>query len=320
MKKWWKLAMCGLLTSSLFAVGCTDLNMNDDSDGPHKVRVVTSFYPMYEFAKQIGGDLVDVTVLVPSGMEPHDWEPKPKDVAKVQEADVFVYNGAGFESWVDNVLGTVTSPSLKVVEASNGIQLLENKDENHDGHEDAVAFGQPSQMMDPHVWLDPKLAQQEVRTIANALEKKDPAHAEVYKKNAADYIAQLADLDQAFTDEFTGAPNKEFVTSHTAFGYMAKSYGLTQVPIAGLSPEQEPSAGDMRDIVNLVKAHNVKTIFFETLASPKVAETVAREVGAKTGVLNPLEGLTEDEKAQGLDYIGVQKQNLTALKQALSEA
>ncbi|KEO81618.1 metal ABC transporter substrate-binding protein [Tumebacillus flagellatus] len=319
MGKWWKLAMGGLLTASLFAAGCTDINnmSNDNSVGPSKLQVVTSFYPMYEFAKQVGGDNVDVTVLVPGGTEPHDWEPKPKDVAKIQVADVFIYNGAGFEQWVDSVLGSVTSQHLDVVEASKGIQLLESKNDDHEGHENAFKLQLPSDNMDPHVWLDPSLAMKEVNNIAAAFVKKDPAHAAEYKKNAADYNARLADLDEEFKQGVAEKSQKEFVTSHTAFGYLAKRYGLTQVPIAGLSPEQEPSASQMKDIVELAKAHGVKRIFFETLASPKVAEAVANEVGAKTGVLNPLEGLTEEEKAQGLDYIGVQKQNLAALKEAL---
>lgn len=270
---------------------------------------------MYEFAKQVGGEFVDVTVMVPAGTEPHDWEPTPKDVAKVQDADVFVYNGAGFESWVTNVLGSVDTGKLQVVEASKGIPLLENKDDNHDGKQDEGSA--QAENHDPHVWLDPVLAQQEVNTIADALMAKDATHAAEYKKNADAFTAKLAELDAHFQAGTSKAAKKEFVTAHTAFGYLAKRYGLTQVAIAGLSPEQEPSAGEMKDIVAFAKGHQVKTIFFETLASPKVAETVAREVGAQTAVLNPLEGLTEQEKSQGLDYIGVQKKNLEALQAAL---
>lgn len=315
MKKWWKLTMSGLLSLSLLMVGCAK-DTQDTRDG--KLKIVTTFYPMYEFAKQVGGDLVDVTVLVPSGTEPHDWEPRPKDVAKIQEADVFIYNGAGFESWVDNVLGSVTNQKLAVVEAAKGLPLLENKDDDHDGHEDLAKGDHPGEQMDPHVWLDPVLAQQEVKAIADALKKKDAAHASDYQQNEEAYLAKLAALDHEFQTSVGQGQNKEFVTSHTAFGYLANRYGLLQVAIAGLSPEQEPSAAEMRSVVELAKAHKVKTIFFETLASPKVAEAVAREVGAKTDVLNPLEGLTEEEKAQGLDYIGVQKKNLAALQAALA--
>jgi zinc transport system substrate-binding protein len=309
--------MTGVLAASMLAAGCsTNSAATDTNNGAHKLKIVTTFYPMYEFAKQVGGEHADVTVLVPAGTEPHDWEPTPKDVAKVQDADVFVYNGAGFESWVSNVLATVDTGKLKVVEASHGIQLMENKDDNHDGHEDEQSGGH-SENQDPHVWLDPVLAQQEVKTIAEALAARDAANAADYQKNADAYSAKLADLDAQFKTGAAAAGKKDFVTAHTAFGYLAKRYGLTQVAIAGLSPEQEPSAGEMKEIVAFAKEHGVKTIFFETLASPKVAETVAREVGATTAVLNPLEGLTEEEKSQGLDYIGVQKKNLEALKSAL---
>ena len=169
------------------------------------------------------------------------------------------------------------------------------------------------------MWTDPVLVQKEVENIAAALSELDTDRAAEYKKNADNYIAKLKALDEKFKAELSGAKSKEFVTAHESFAYLAKRYGLTQEPISGLSPEQEPSAAQMAEIVAWAKEHQVKTIFFETLVSPKVAEAVAREMGAKTAVLNPLEGLTEEEQAKGLDYIGVMEQNLEALKKALNE-
>jgi zinc transport system substrate-binding protein len=250
---------------------------------------------------------------------------------QLQEADVFVYNGAGVEHWVDKALNSVKKDKITVVEASKGIELMEGTPEGEeDGHDhqeveqhghknDTKDPKEPEKIMDPHVWLDPVLAQKEVRSIEAALEQADPANKEVYKKNADAFIAKLLELDKEYKDGLNGVKRKEFVTQHAAFGYLAKRYGLTQVPISGLSPEEEPSAAKMEEIVKFAREHQVKTIFFETLAAPKVAETVAKEIGAKTSVLNPIEGLTDEDKKQNLDYISLMKQNLDALKTALNE-
>ncbi|TCP55909.1 zinc transport system substrate-binding protein [Tumebacillus sp. BK434] len=321
MNKWWKLTAGTLLSASLVLTGCGDSSKQGAGNGSasDKVQVVTTFYPMYEFTKRVAGDLADVSVLVPAGTEPHDWEPTAKDVARISEADVFVYNGAGFEAWVDDVLQTVNNQELNIVEASHGAELVEGH-EDHEGHSEGDHSTEHSHgAFDPHIWLDPVLAQHEVQQIASTLQTADPAHKADYQKNADAYIAELKALDAAFRDGLQHVKSKEIVTSHTAFAYLAKRYGLEQVPISGISPENEPTAAEMKDIVAFAKAHNVKTIFFETLVSPKVAEAVAKEVGATTAVLNPLEGLTAEEKKSGLDYIGVMKKNLEELTKALSQ-
>jgi zinc transport system substrate-binding protein len=173
--------------------------------------------------------------------------------------------------------------------------------------------------MDPHVWLDPVLAQKEVAAIEAGLEQADPVHKDAYKQNAAAYTAKLQELDQAFKEGLKSVKRKEFVTQHAAFAYLSKRYGLTQIPIAGLSPEEEPSPEKMAEIVKFAKQQGVKTIFFETLVTPKVAQTIASEIGAKTSVLNPIEGLTDEDKAKHLDYIGIMKNNLENLKNVLNE-
>jgi zinc transport system substrate-binding protein len=318
MRKWWKLAVSMTVVSGLVLSGCGGKDEGQGSAGSDKLEIVTTFYPMYEFSKQVAGEYANVTVLVPAGTEPHDWEPSPKDVQKIADADLFVYNGAGFESWVEDVLKSAKDKKLKVVEAAKGLELLEGSDEHaHEEHKDE--HGKEEHALDPHVWLDPVLAQKQVQTIADEMAKADPKHADAYKKNAEAYIAKLKDLDAQFQKGLSAVKKKEIVTSHTAFAYLAHRYGLEQVAISGISPEQEPTAAEMKEIVEVAKEHGVKTIFFETLVSPKVAETVAKEVGAKTAVLNPLEGLTEEEQKAGLDYVGVMKKNLEALQKALSE-
>lgn len=316
MRKWFKQSLFVSGGLVMLLSGCGEKAETASTGGGGKLSVVTTFYPMYEFSRQIGGEHADVVALIPPGAEPHDWEPSARDMVKIKEADLFVYNGI-VEGWVDDALSSAANDKRIVVEASDGITLMEGlpeeEEEEEHGHEEE------GHVLDPHVWLDPVLAQKEVASIEAAFEKADPAHMDDYKKNADAYIAKLKELDESFKSGLKDVKRKEFVTQHAAFGYLAKQYGLTQVPIAGLSPEQEPSPDKMADIVKFAKEHQVKTIFFETLVEPKVAKAVADEIGAKTDVLNPLEGLTDEDRKNNLDYIGIMKNNLTALKKALNE-
>ncbi|MGN8770220.1 metal ABC transporter substrate-binding protein [Paenibacillus barengoltzii] len=329
---------------------------NEEMAAKLPLRIQTSFYPMYEFTKQVAGDLATVELLVPGGVEPHDWEPSPQDIRKLTESDLLIVNGAGMESWLEQVEASASGGKPEIVEASEGIALMEggeeeehehgeehageeehadrdghdvDRDADHDAHHESDAEeaahdsdhdqGHDHGGLDPHVWLSPALAVQEVRNIEAALAKADPEHAANYKQNADAYVAQLEQLDQDFSSALNNAKRKDFITQHAAFGYLAQEYGLIQVPIAGLSPDQEPSAAQMTEIVKFAEEHQVKTIFFETLVSSKVAETIAREIGAKTAVLNPIEGLTAEDEAAGRDYLSLMRQNLEALKAALNE-
>ncbi|WP_340022599.1 metal ABC transporter substrate-binding protein [Paenibacillus sp. FSL K6-1096] len=327
------------------------------SEAPgNRLNIKVSFYPMYEFTKNITGDLADVEVLVPAGVEPHDWEPTAKDMADISDADVLVYNGAGMEGWAQQVIDAAAGSSLLAIEASKGLEIVEGAEEEHEHNEDhdydhdhdhdqaaadtadhdhdhadgESAAGEAEHDhdhehshdhggLDPHVWLDPVMAIGEVRTIEAALSKASPENAAAFKANSEAYIAKLEQLDQEFRDGLKDTKRKDFITQHAAFGYLARQYGLTQVPIAGLSPEQEPSAAQMADIVEFAKANKVTTIFFETLVSSKVADAIAQEIGAKTAVLNPIEGLTDEDVKNNLDYLGLMRQNLAALTQALNE-
>lgn len=291
-----------------------------ESKTDKKLKIVTTFYPMYDFTKNIAGDLADVSVLIPTGVEPHDWEPTAKDIQQLADADLFVYNGI-VEGWVDDTLKSVNSQSLQVVEASKGLNLMEGvpEEEEEGEHAEGEHAHEHESTLDPHVWLDPVLAQKEVLAIEATLAKADPSHADIYQKNADAYIVKLQSLDQEFRDALAKTKRKDFVTQHAAFGYLAKQYGLSQIPISGLSPDVEPSPAKLVEIVKFAKEKEVKTIFFEELVSPKIAETVAKEIGAKSNVLSPLEGLSDEEQAAGLDYVGVMKKNLKALETALNE-
>ncbi|MBC8078825.1 MAG: zinc ABC transporter substrate-binding protein [Gorillibacterium sp.] len=283
----------------------------------NKLKIVTSFYPMYEFTRQVAGEYADVIALVPQGVEPHDWEPSAKDMTLIQEANVFVYNGI-VEGWAEKALDSTTNADRVIVEASNGMDLIVGVEDEEEGNSKGDGT-QDDQGLDPHVWLSPVLAQQEVSAIAAALIKADPAHKDDFQKNADAYIAKLKELDASYSEELKNIKRTEFVTQHASFGYLAKQYGLTQMPISGLSPEQEPSPDKMVDIIKFAKEHDVKTIFFETMVDPKIAETIAAEVKAKTDVLNPIEGLTDEDKQNNRDYIAIMYLNLEGLAKALNE-
>ncbi|WP_046227906.1 metal ABC transporter substrate-binding protein [Paenibacillus dauci] len=311
------LAGCG--NSSPSATGTTAGEGSTD-----KLHIVTSFYPMQEFTSKVAGDLADVQVLIPPGTEPHDWEPTPQDIAKITDADMLVYNGAGLESWMTQVQDAVGTNGPKMVEASKGIQVMDgyHEEEEHEGEEAHAAeegHDHDHGGFDPHVWLSPQQAQTEVRNIESSLSELAPDHAADFKKNADAYLAELQKLDTDYKTDLSNTKRKDFITQHTAFGYLARDYGLTQVGISGLSPEEEPTAAKMAEVVDFAKSNNVKTIFFETLVSSKVADTIANEVGAQTAVLNPLEGLTSEQEAAGENYISVMRENLAALTKALNE-
>ncbi|MGB9804210.1 metal ABC transporter substrate-binding protein [Desulfofundulus sp.] len=295
--------------------GCTTTAASGPPAGG-KIAVVTTIYPLYDFARQVGGERVEVTRLLPAGAEPHDWEPTPGDMVALTRAKVFIYNGAGLEPWVQRQLGVLAGKGVKVVEASHGLDLIAGDPGQGPEHNKGGETAEPAGV-DPHVWLDPVLAQEMVRHIRDAFIDVDPGHASYYKSRAEAYIAELRELDRAYREAARSFKNREIVTSHAAFGYLARRYGLHQVSVMGLSPESEPDPVHMREIVAFCREHGVKYIFFETLVSPRVSETLAQEVGARTLVLDPIEGLTPLEEKRGENYLSIMRQNLANLKVAL---
>ena len=263
-----------------------------------KVLVVASFYPVAEFVRQVGGERVQVQVLIADGTEPHDWEPTARDLGRVAKARLFVYNG-GVEPWAPKAIEAIGAGKVNALEAAQGLMELK---------------GEP----DPHVWLSPKLAAREVQAICRALSQADPQGASSYEQNAMAYQAKLEALDQKLVQVAAQAKRKEFVTTHAAFGHLAEDYGLKQLAIMGLSPEAEPAPADLTRLVRLIEKKQIKYVFFETLVSPKVAQTLAAETKAKTLVLNPLEGLTKEERSAGADYLSVMEQNIKNLQLALN--
>ena len=269
-----------------------------------KLQVVASFYPLYFFSREIGGDKADVTNIVPAGAEPHDYEPTPQDMAKMESCKLIILNGGGLEVWGDNIRKNINAKNTSIVVAGEGLTTQQvTEDEKTE--------------TDPHVWLAPPLAERMVERIAQAFEQADPANKNYYQSNANSLKIKLSDLDEEYRQGLSACKNKNIITSHAAFGYLATAYGLNQVPIAGLSPDAEPSPRQLADIAKFAKDNNVKYIFFESLVSPKLSQTIAAEVGAKTLVLDPIEGLSEEEMAQGKTYFSIMQDNLTNLRTAL---
>lgn len=313
------------------AAGCGQSADPTGPPPPARPLVVATFYPLFEFARQVAGDRAEVTALVPSGVEPHDWEPAPADVARLQEARVFVYNGGGFEPWVDRLLGEVLPRDAVVVNATEGLPLVAADLPRHEhgpGHHHGPAIAAtprgpgaplaaPGGALDPHAWLDPLLAAAQVERIREALTRADPAGSAVYADNAGQYAASLQALHGRFERGLAECARRQIVVSHAAFGYLARRYGLTQVPVMGLAPEAEPSPAEMARIVRFMRRERVRYVFFETLVSSKLAETLAREVQAKTLVLNPVEGLTAEEAAAGRGYVALMDANLENLRVGL---
>jgi len=278
-----------------------------------KLNVVASFYPIGEFARAVGGELVDVNIMTPSGVEPHDYEPTAKQIGSLSSADVFLFNGGGVDVWATRLQDDLASRGVRVVEMSSVMDVLLPPVE----HEEDESTHDEEESFDPHFWLDPKLVKKEVKKIEEVFSERDPLHAKDYKKNADAYLLSLDALDLSFQNGLRSCGLRKVVTSHAAFSYLAKAYSFEVMAIAGLSPEEEPSAGQMAEIARLAKKNGVKHIFFETLVNPKLSETIASEIGAKTLVFNPLEGLTEEEVQQGETYLTVMNQNLKNLKIAM---
>lgn len=310
MRKW-IIPLLLLLVASFPLAGCGK-SENTQADG--KVNVVTTFYPLYFMAKEIGGEDARVTDLIPAGVEPHDWTPKSRDLQVASNAQLFIYNGAGLEGWVDDFLhGVGSGGSLKTVEASGGIELIHGNPENEDG--DASGAGKKD--VDPHTWVSPKSALTMAANIHQAFVSVDPAHQADYDRNYDALNEKLKKLDQQFTDGLSNLPKRDIVVSHQAFGYLCRDYGLNQVAIMGLSPDAEPRAQDLLNIAKFVKEKGIKTIFFEELVSPTLADTLAGEAHVGTEVLNPLEGLTPKEEKAGDDYFTIMQRNLQNLQKAL---
>ena len=316
MKK--NLSILAVVASlGLILTGCSSTESNDDASG--KVTVVAALYPLEFVATAIGGDLVDVVNVTPPGVEPHDLELTPSQIITLDDADLLLYI-SGFQPALEEAAEqSPPTASLDILTVS-GLNLLDATEDGHDhghdhGTEEEHADEEKSAegVNDPHVWLDPERLIVVANAVAAKLSEVDPDNAQAYASNAELFVEQLTELDGKFVSGLASCERDLIVTAHAAFGYLADAYGLNQEAIAGISPESEPTPKRLNEIGKEAKADGTTTIFFETLASPKVAQTLADDLNIEAAVLDPIEGISE-----GQTYFSIMESNLEALRKALS--
>lgn len=292
----------------LSTVGCAtssqSANVGNKSESK-KPLLYATFFPVADLSKQIVGDKMEVKSVISSSQEPHDFELQTAQRAELSKADLIVYNGAGMESFISDLREAIGKDE-KFLDLSQGLTLLKNKD----------AARTDNTAINPHTWLSVKNAQIELQTICEKVSAIDPDNASYYRDNLKKAQEKFQALDKKFQQEIAKIPAEKryFVASHAAFNYLADDYGLKQVAVTGISPEDEPSANQLATIAEFVKKHQISTIFFEGKATPKVAETLARTTGAKTGTLYTMEHLTKEE--ENLGYLGLMQKNLANLMES----
>ena len=279
-----------LLTIVLVFSVCACGNTNTVSD---KIQVYTSFYAMYDFAKQIGGDKADVHILCQPSQEPHEYEPTAQDIANIIDADVFIYNGMGMEHWADSVKETLSGSDIIVVETSNAV----------DGS---------GRNTDPHIWLNPQNALEQLRAITDAFIKADNGNVDYYTsrfKESEEKINQLTHNYKTAVETFS---SKDIVVSHEAYSNMCNAFGLNQLAVNGTDNSEDPTPTRMAEIEKYIKDNNIKYVFTEPLGTSSIVETIAKDTNCEILILDPFEGNTENK-----DYFTVMNENLEALKKAL---
>jgi len=270
------------------------------------VHVVASIYPLAYIASAVGGDLVSVRTLVPSGTEAHDYEPSPRDFVEIGRSDIFFYNGAGFEPWVNKWQEVKSAGDLRTINVADmlgeyGVPLLNRNN-----------------VIDPHFWLDSVIFQKEIEIVRDAIIRADPEHADIFIENATVLTNIIRDTDEQLQKGLASCALREVIVSHDAFGYLARRYGISVTSIAGISPDEEPAPKDLARISAIAREKGIKYIFSETVASPKFSEAIAREIGGQVLVLNPIESLTPSDVQLGEDYVSKMKMNLTNLQTAMT--
>lgn len=295
----------GILFCATFAItGCAKSGKDaGDAATTGKLRVSVTFNALAEMAKAVGGDYVTVSTIVPDGTEPHEFEPRAKDMVALNKAQVFVYNGFDLEKWVPETVRASQNPGLITVNASDGIAPI-SLGHGADGKEG----------IDPHVWLSPKAAEVEARNIANAFAQADGANADRYAKNAGVFIAELERLYGDYAGKIAAAKGKTILTGHAAFAYLCRDFGLAQNSVEDVFATSEPNAQQLAGLVDFARQNGIKTVFAEELASPAISKTLADEVGAKVATIYTMES-AEDGKT----YIERMRDNLEAISRSLTE-
>jgi zinc transport system substrate-binding protein len=274
--------------------------------GEGGLKVIATFYPVYDFAQNVGGGRVNMTLLVPATTDVHDFNPTPSDIARVASADVLIYNGAGLEPWISQVISAANNPKLVVIDASQGITLISVPQE----------FQKGNQSVDPHVWLDPVLAKEEVENILQGLVKTDPQDQQYFTTNARAYEAKLDQLNSEIINATSNVKTRSFVTFHEAFEYFAEQYNLTQISIAGPF-EEEPTPGDILNVVTVIHQYHLCYVGYESLENPSISEEIGSQTNATLIRMDPIEGLTHEDQLAGKTYLTMMQEDVMNIVEAL---
>jgi zinc transport system substrate-binding protein len=272
-----------------------------------KLRVMTTLFPLYDFAKNVCGDRMDVSLILPPGVEPHEFEPKAGDIIKMGNSDIFIYTGSFMEPWAGKMLKGLGSAKLLVIDASRDVTPLKIAEKH--------GSDQADQAVDPHIWLDFSNDKIIINNILAGFIEKDPGNKDLYQKNAQEYMAKLDALDKEYRDALSACKKNVIIQGgHNMFGYLAKRYNIKYITALGLSPNSEPGPRDLIELSKKVRQYGIKYIYFEELVNPRVAATIADETGAKLLELNGAHNLTRDQFKNGTSFISLMEQNLRNLK------
>ncbi len=308
-----------LILSVFIATGCEQTDKpGDNVNNDGKIKVYTSIYPLEYLVGEIAKDRAEVENIVPLGSESHDFEPTGKEVAMIKESDLFIFIGSGMESWGDKLADDMDDKI--VLEASKFVDLIdldEDDAENHEHSDDSDDEHDHHGTKDPHIWMSPGNMVKVAEEIKNRLSVIDEENSEEYNRNYEVLLEKLNGLDEKYESELIGRKKDTFLVSHKAFSYLARDYGLKQISVTGVTPFSEPSPKTIANLINTAKEENLSYIYFETLASPKSVKTIADEAKLESLTLNPLEGLTEEDKEKNKDYISIMEENLESLKKEL---
>ncbi|MGD0845052.1 MAG: zinc ABC transporter substrate-binding protein [Geobacteraceae bacterium] len=283
-----------------------------------KLTVITTLFPLYDFARAIAGDKADVTLLLPPGIEPHTFEPKPADVMTVNKADIFVFTNIYMEPWAKSFINGLPAANVTIVDTSKGVTLLkaapeEEGEEGEHGYHHHHHGG-----MDPHIWMDFANARIMVENILSAMVAKDPANREYYTARAAHYKAELNKLDDEYKSGLSTCGKKVFLHGgHYAFGYLAKRYGLQYQAASAVNADAEPTPSKLAELVKLMRATGLKYVYSEELLSTRSADTIAKETGATVLMLHGAHNISKDDLAKGVTFISLMKKNLENLRTGL---
>jgi zinc transport system substrate-binding protein len=278
-----------------------------------KIKIVTTIFPLYDFAREVGGRFVEVSLVLPPGVEPHAFEPTPGDISRINEADIFIFSSRVMEPWVQRLLPGITNQNLQIIDASRGDQLLARWKVSELGE----TWEQGNK--DPHFWLDFSIDMMVVDSIAEALIERDSAHKKDYLTNAEAYKAKLTALDQSYRVGLKDCATQTIVLGgHVAFGYLTRRYGLQSTsPYTGFSPNAEPSPKAVADVITAMKETGANRVYYEELVTPKVANVIADETGAKATLLHAAHNVSADELAGGVTFISIMEDNLKKLREGL---